>query len=129
MGALGDAAEARRQPGLDLGLDLARKNGRRTFGADGDDDRIAVDDRRHDERALARRIDHVHGHAVSLGRSGDERVGLWVIAGRKDDGGAGDIRSLKAAALEATTHRALRQRGNAVVDRLGDDADARAWSW
>ena len=66
-----DLSEMRRQPALDPGLDLAGENGRGAFGADGDDDRIAVDDGRHDEIALRGTVDDVHRQAAGRAGGGD----------------------------------------------------------
>ena len=84
LGALRDASEMGRQPALDLGFDLAGEDRRGAFRADGDDNRIAIDDRRHDEVALRWAVDHVDGQAAGPRRGGDARVELWVVAGGKD---------------------------------------------
>ena len=80
----GQPPERRRQHRLDLGLDLAREDGRRALGADRDRHRVAVDDRGRDEIAAVEVVDDVDERA---GRAADRRrpsVALG-LAGRAVD--------------------------------------------
>ena len=58
-GLPGDFADARRQKSFDLGANVAGENRRCPFAADGDDDRIPIDQRRDDEGACSRVVDHI----------------------------------------------------------------------
>ena len=97
-GALGHSAEVRWQPGFDLGFDLAGENGRSALSADGDHDRIAVDDRRHDEGAFGRAVDHVVRNAQRFRRARDVRVGGCIVVGGKCDHNARKVVGSKAPA-------------------------------
>src|SRR3546814_2867363 len=73
-GEAGEAAEIRRQQGLETSADLARQDRRLGTTGDADDQRIAVDDRGGDEAGEIRPVDDVHRHAGALCRSGDRRI-------------------------------------------------------
>ena len=85
-----DLGEARQpadrggQRALDLGAQLAGQRRRRAAGRDGDGDRPAIDDRRHDEAREGGTVDHVHRHAMRLGKLRDARL-QRLVTGRDDD--------------------------------------------
>ena len=81
---LRDLPEVGRQPALDLGLDLPRQDRRSAFRADGNDDGVAIDDRRHDEVALRGAVDDVGRQAAGTAGSSNARVEVRIFRGRED---------------------------------------------
>ncbi len=63
---------------------LRASAGAESAGRDGDRDRPAIDDRRHDEAREGGTVDHVHRHALRLGKLRDPRL-QRLVGGRDDD--------------------------------------------
>ena len=126
-----DLGEARhptdggRQDALDLGLELARQRRRRAAGRDGDGDRRAVDDRRHDEARELWRVDHVHRYRAALGRQRYARLQLLVFGSHEDQRHAGEVGLVESAAgpRDAAVGDELR---DLAGDGLGDQRHLRA---
>ncbi len=111
-----NAAVAGRQPGFDLRLEQARQHRRRALGADCDDDGIAVDDRRHDERAFRWAVDDVNRNALRTRGCGHLAVEDLIVAGGENQRGAGRRLRRKTAPLD--DGRGL---GCQSLEILGDD--------
>src|SRR3546814_15529178 len=93
-GEAGEAAEIRRQQGLETSADLARQDRRLGTTGDADDQRIAVDDRGGDEAGEIRPVDEVHRHAGALCRSGDHRLDIGRASWRERVGQYVEIRGV-----------------------------------
>ena len=115
------AAELRWQPAFDLRFDLAGENGRRTFGADSDDDRITVDDRRHDKVALRRAVDDVDGKAPRPGGGGNAGIEHRVIAGGEHERGAIEVALCETLQLDRQVRNA--GGGDVLAHFRGDDLE------
>src|SRR4029079_1985223 len=115
------AAELRRQPAFDFGLYLAGENGSSTFGADSDDDRIAVDNRRHDEVALRPGVDHVDGKAARPGGGCNAGVEQRVIAGGEHKRRSVEVALYKIVQLDRQVRNA--GGGDILAHFRGDDLE------
>jgi hypothetical protein len=131
LNALAQSHRARRytaksggQPGLEPGLDLTGENWRRPLGTDGDDHRIAVDDRRHDEGAFARCINHVERDVRPAHRLGDLFIRVLRVVRRKDHGRPLQVGGFETAPLQYE-RTLLAQCLDIATDICGDHPDAR----
>ena len=123
LGASCDLAEMGRQPAFDLGLDLARQDGRGALRADGDDDRIAVDDGGHDEVALRGTVDDVGRQAAGAAGGGDAGVELGVVTGGEDQRRAVEVGLGEGVTLD--DNRRNGSGGDVLADVGGNDPQAR----
>ena len=120
--ALRDLPEGGRQPALDLGLDLPRQDGRGALRADGDDDRVAIDDRRHDEVALRGPVDDVGRQAAGTTGTGYASVEVRIIRGSEDQRRPVEVAFAEGAPLDGEARDP--GVGNILGDLRRDDLQA-----